>query len=219
MMLNFYKLIPDDLRPRYRNPHFAKHQIEVPFRMLVVGNSGSMKTNWVLNLLSVMSDTFDHILLCTKNSDEPLYNFVKSKIGPSQLTVAEGVDDIPALEELAPGKQYLAIFDDLCLEKNQSRISEYFIRGRKVSGRVSVIYISQSYFRIPKTVRINANYIVLKKLSSTRDLNLILTDYNLGISRRALNELYLEITRVPEDALLIDVNKQQIRQNFLLAYS
>jgi len=215
---NFYKLIPDSLRPKYRNPHFKAHQIEVPFRMLVVGNSGSMKTNWVLNLIATMDSTFDHIVLCTRNADEPLYNFLKARIPPGQLTIAEGMSEIPALETFVPGQQYLVIFDDLCLEKNQAQIAEYFIRGRKVAGGVSCIYISQSYFKIPKTVRINASYIVLKKLSSGRDLHLILNEYNLGMSRRALHELYLDITKVPEDGLLIDVTRQQFRRNFSLIH-
>ena len=52
----------------------------------------------------------------------------------------------------------LIIFDDLVFEgrQTQEQIEQYFIRGRKAGW--SMIYISQSYFGIPKTIRINVQY-------------------------------------------------------------
>lgn len=213
-MLNFYEVLPKSLRgSQINNPGFQKHGISLPFRMLIVGNSGSMKTNFVLNLLRLMNDTFDTIHVVTRNADEPLYNYLKSKCPDDQFTISEGVETIPDLDSVDKQHQHLVIFDDLVLSRNQGPIEEYFIRARKLN--TSCIYLSQSYFRTPKTIRINCNYIVVKKLSSTRDLGLMLGDYSLGgVSKEDLIVMYRYATQAPEDGLLIDITKNQFRKNF-----
>ena len=60
---------------------------------------------------------------------------------------------------------------------------ELFIRGRKIGKGLSLIYLSQSFFKIPKIIRQQFNYLFLLKLSSGRDLNLILSDFSLGVDR------------------------------------
>lgn len=217
-MINFYSRIPKSLRPKYHNPGFKNHGITLPFRMLVCGNSGSMKTNFVLNLIHLMNETFGGIIVVTKNAAEPLYQFLATRIPEDQLHIYEGSENVPSLESLDPNLQYLVIFDDLVLDKKQGKIEEYFIRARKVAKGVSCVYLSQSYFRSPKTIRINCNYIVLKKLSSLRDLGLILSDYSLGVSKKELIEMYRDATMKTEDCLLIDVNKSEFRRNFLDIY-
>ena len=213
-MLNFYKHLPDDLRPRYHNPRYEHHGLILPFRMLIVGASGSMKTNWLMNLLHAMSGTFHHITLLTKNADEPLYLLLKQKCPLSQLTVCEGMECLPALEDLDPEQQHLVIFDDMVTVRDQRPISEYFIRARKVAKGVSVVYLSQSFYRTPKLIRENLSYLVLKRLASLGDLSRILTEYALGVSKERLRQLYEVATRRPEDGLLIDIPQARFRRNF-----
>ncbi len=59
---------------KYVNPNVKYHQIKIPFRMTVIGASRSGKTNILLNLLNMMTNTFNHIYLFTRNLDEPLYD-------------------------------------------------------------------------------------------------------------------------------------------------
>jgi hypothetical protein len=78
-------------------------------------------------------------------------------------------------------------------------------------------YLTQSYFNTPKTVRVNCNYILLKKLSSTRDLNMILSDYNLGVDKSVLMKIYKYATS-DNGTLFIDADAQpenRFRRNFL----
>jgi hypothetical protein len=106
----------------------------------------------------------------------------------------------------------------LVLEKDQTRIEQMFIRGRKIAGGISIMYLTQSYFKVPKTIRINCTYIILKKLASTRDLNLILSDYNLGVTKDTLLELYKYCTRIKEDFMLLDLDavpEERFRHNLL----
>lgn len=161
-----------------------------------------------------MSDTFHKITWICRNASEPLIDFLRTKIPENQLTVIEGSENIPDLDSLDQNAQHLVIFDDLVLSKDQRRISEYFIRARKVAKGVSVVYVTQDYHRTPKTIRINCGYILLKRLSSTRDLGLILSDYGLGIPKERLLQLYRFCTSNITDCLFIDTQKQQFRRNF-----
>ena len=65
------------------------------------------------------------------------------------------------------------VFDDLVDEK-QDNLSKYFTRGRH--NNINVIYISQSYFHLPrKTIRNNSNFLIFFKLQ-TKDVEHIYRD-------------------------------------------
>ena len=214
---NWYNKIPKKLIPKYHNPNYKEHLLNLPFRLLLVGGSGSQKTTTLMEIIHRCKDTFELIILCVKSSDEPLYNFLKSKVPSDQLHIYEE-GKIPSLEEYKSFKgQVLMVFDDLVNEvKAQPKIQEWFLRGRKMCGGVSMAYLTQSYFKTPKFVRINCNYILLKKLSSTRDLNMILGDYNLGVSKEELLELYKYATQ-DRGTLFIDIDaspEDRFRRNF-----
>jgi len=221
-LINFYQKIPDSIKSTYHNPNYHKHGIEIPSRIIICGHSGSMKSNLVLNLIQRFHDTFHKIILVTKQPDEPLYQFLQDTVHSDQLEVYSDLEDLPSLEELNEEKdiQYLVIFDDLVLEKKQSKVEEYFIRARKIAGGVSCVYLTQSYYKTPKVIRINCNYIILKKISSIRDISMILSEFNLGnISKCRLLEIYEDaIKDDPTNFLLIDINKSQFRKNFLFIY-
>lgn len=223
---NIYKHIPKKFIKKYHNPYFDEHMLSHPMRLLLCGSSGAGKTQVMAYVLSKMKNTFTNVYVFTKNASEPIYEWLLEKI-PSGLVIKEGLDEVPNLQKDKNGvvkgfekadEQSLVIFDDLVLEKDQSRIEQMFIRGRKIAGGISIMYLTQSYFKVPKTIRINCTYIILKKLSSTRDLNLILSDYNLGVSKETLLEIYKYCTRVKEDFLLLDLDnvpEKRFRHNLL----
>jgi hypothetical protein len=72
---------------------------------------------------------------------------------------------IPRPEEVDKKFKNLFIFDD-CMLESQSPIESYYTRGRHSS--VQCLYISQSYFEIPKkTIRDNSSLVILFKLPTT----------------------------------------------------
>ena len=165
------------------------------------------------------STTFSriYIILCCANSDEPLYKFLRSKLKPEQIQVYEGYEAIPSLESLDKELQHLIIFDDLVLEKRQNRIEEFYIRGRKIAKGCSMIYLTQSWFKTPKTIRLQCNYIILKKLSSTRDLNMLMNDFSLGVDKEQLIDIYKYCTKDRKDFLMVDIDvpmEQRFRRCF-----
>ena len=217
-MKEWYKILPKSMTPQYHNPCFDKHKMKIPFRSCIIGGSGSGKTTLVMEMIHRMNDTFGLIILCVKNADEPLYNFLKSKLKPESLHIYEN-GEVPPLEKYKDEDcQILMIFDDLVNEKNQKPIIEWFIRGRKLAEGVSMVYLSQSYFLMPKTIRIQCGYIMLKKLSSTKDLKAILRDFSLGLEPDELMALYNYSTEDKTSFLMVDMEspaEERFRKCFL----
>jgi ribosomal protein S25 len=220
-VVNYYKQIPKKYLTKYHNPHFEDHGIKVPFRMLIVGASGSMKTNCARNIIGKMANTFGNIKIICRNKDEPIYQDLMRKIPHEQLQITEGMTNFPDLDnpnDFHPQLQHLVIFDDLVLEKDQRKICEFFIRCRKIAKGVSVMYLSQSYFQTPIMIRKNVNYIILKKLSNQGDLKRILKEYDLGVNADTLLKMYqYAVEGSPTNFLMIDIDaptEKRFRKNF-----
>ena len=214
-MIDWYKEMPKKFLLKQHNPNFNKHGIKLPFRMLIVGNSGAGKTQTLLNIIYNMGSTFQNIIVITKNKDEPLYNYLEDKMGDNGLSIVEGIDSAPDLDSFDKEEQSLIVMDDLVLEKNQSALENYFIRARKLN--CSLIYISQSYYRVPRIIRQNLNYLVIKQLSSLKDLYRIMSEYSLGVDKPQLADMYKSSTSSKQDFLLIDMDTDptnRFRKNF-----
>ena len=154
------------------NPNKDLHGFDIPFRLCCVSPSGSGKSNWVVNLISLFSQgkgTFAQVFIICKDKEEPLYKFLASK--SDQICIREGLHSLPDLDKFDKDIASLVVIDDMMLDKNQDKVLQYYIRCRKKS--VSIAYLAQSYFVIPKVVRNNCNYLVLLKLSGDRELSMI----------------------------------------------
>ncbi len=220
-VVNLYEVMSNDpvakdLLIESKNPNLHLHNLKIPFRMCVVAPSGSGKTNFICNLLGLFSagpGTFHHITIVTRNKDEPLYKWLESL--NDRIVIKEGLENAPLLDKMDKIFNHIVIFDDLVLEKNQTRIANYYIRARKLN--CSVVYLSQSYFSIPKIIRQNCTYLVLLRLSGQRELKLILSEGGLGIDQDQLLRMYQEATKEKFSVLLIDYEaeeNQRYRKNF-----
>ena len=71
-------------------------------------------------------------------------------------------------------RKVLIHFDDMIADminnkKLDSIVTELFIRGRKLS----IVFISQSYFKVPKDVRLNSTHFFIMKIPNKRELQQI----------------------------------------------
>jgi hypothetical protein len=226
--INFYEKMSKKHKNKYHNPAYGKsHIFKIPFRMIIAGSSSAGKTSSLLNIIHRMPDTFEKIILCVKNINEPLYLHLIEKIPADFLEIYEsdnssGIVNIPSPDNYKNSvEQILIVFDDLVLENKQTqeKIGQFFIRGRKIAGGISCIYISQSYYKIPKIIRVNTNYLILKNLPSTRDLNMILADSSIGVCKNMLQRVYKDATKSKWDFLLIDVDEGNFYRNYLEKYN
>ena len=53
-------------------------------------------------------------------------------------------------------------------KKLDSVVTELFIRGRK--QHISLVFITQSYFKVPKDVRLNTTHFFITKIPNRREL-------------------------------------------------
>jgi len=220
-IINFYELKEiDELKTKYYNPNYNKVNMAHPFRCAIIGSSGSGKTNCLLNFIALSSGTFGHITVVYKES-EPLYELLDKKLKSKNISFFTSLDDVPAPNKIEKGKQHLMIFDDQVVEKNQSKIMEYAIRGRKCSLGVSIIIISQSYYAIPKLIRQQLGFLLLVKLSAKRDINMIMKDTGgLGIDDdKIFEKLYMDATKKPMNFLKIDINNPDTNKKFSINFN
>jgi chromosomal replication initiation ATPase DnaA len=132
-IVNFYELQKvKKFQTSAPNPNYKNHHIKVPFRGILIGSSGSGKTNLLLNVIVQMANTFNHIYIYTK-AKEPLYEYLESQFNSDLLTIKYYLDDCNNFKEADYYGSSLCIFDDMVNEKDQKCIQELFIRGRKIS--------------------------------------------------------------------------------------
>ena len=134
-------------------------------RILIIGGSGSGKTNTIPNLINEQKD-IDKIYLYTKDLSEPKYEFLSKNrentaikhLNDSNAFIecSNTMDDIyKNIYEYNPNRKrkILIVFDDMIADimtnkKFQSLIKELFIRCRKLN--ISLVFITQSYFLFQK---------------------------------------------------------------------
>ena len=155
-----------------------------PFRMLIIGPSGSVKTNTLLNLIQNLNETtpVDKTYLYAKHLSEPKYEFLinnRKNAGikyfndsTAFIEYSNGMDDVfTNIDDYNKERKrkVLIIFDDMIADKIfKAIIKEHFIRCRKLN--IFIVFITQSYFRTPKDARSNSTHYVIMKIQSKKEL-------------------------------------------------
>lgn len=223
-LINFYDLVPkDDDDMKYYNPN--KLALQHPFRVAIVGSTSSMKTNSLFNVF-FSCNCIERVYIIAKLLDEKLYRFfinvlekVGEKTGETIVTYSNQLEDIPKLEDIDKSKQNLVIVDDMMSEKIKSckELEVLFTMGRK--RNVSVAILSQSWFRIPITLRGNCNYYILKQIKNKKQIKAIVDETALDMDKDELYSMYKKaIGGAEEDFFMIDLQtrdpKLRYRRNF-----
>jgi hypothetical protein len=209
---NHYKEVDPDLLKTTPNPNKHLHELEIPFRGVVNAPSGTGKTNFLVELIERFcakpKGTFSSIIIVTKNKDEPLYHHLADK----GVEIREGLRKIPILEEYDPDVAHLLVFDDLVLSKSLDMVEDYYIRCRKFN--VSILFLSQRYFKIPIMIRENCNYLFILKVGSAKNVKLIMAEFSLSVTKEQLMGMYEEATAEKFNVLIIDKDNQDIKRKF-----
>ena len=70
--------------------------------------------------------------------------------------------------------------------------------------RISLAFITQSYFSVPKDVRLNSTHYLIMKINNRRELQNIATDHSANIDYQDFKKIYRECTKEPYNFLTID---------------
>ena len=104
-------------------------------------------------------------------------------------------------------RKVLIVFDDMIADimtnKNfQSIINELFIRCRKIN--ISLVFITQSYFSVPKDVRLNSTHYLIMKINKKRESQNIAINHSADIDFKDFIKIYRKCTKEPYNFLTID---------------
>ena len=102
--------------------------------------------------------------------------------------------------------QKIIIFDDYVCEKNQREIVDYFIQGRHKN--CSVNYLSQSFYKTPRDIRLNCSHYCIYEFPSSRERNMISSE--LGVDK----EKFKKATKMPYSFLYVDKPRKKVKRNF-----
>ena len=162
---------------------------------MIIGVSGCGKTNLLLNLIENQPD-IDKIYLYTKDPYEAKYQYLINKresVGINHfndpkafIEYSNDMQDVyKNINYYNPNKEnkILIVFDDMIADmihnkKLNSIVTELFIRGRKIN--ISLVFITQSYFKVPKDVRLNTSHFFIAKIPNRRELHQIAINHSLS---------------------------------------
>jgi len=168
-----------------------------PFRLLIVSPSACGKTNLLVNLL-VKHLHFDNLFLYSKHLDQAIYKHLQEQV---EGTYSDQQDGVVEVDKLNADEHNLIVFDDMITEKNQKVFTDFFLRGRHKNS--SVIYVTQSYYTVPKDLRLNCNYFVLFDVHNGRELEQFQRDH-ANIDKKVFTQLYRDAVAEPYSFMVID---------------
>ena len=102
------------------------------------------------------------------------------------------------IEEYNLGKQrkILIVFDDTIADlinnkKLNPLVTELFSRGRKLN--ISIVFITQSYFKVPEEVRLNTTHFFIMKIPNKREFRQIALNHSSDIDFKNFMKIYKNV--------------------------
>ena len=216
-MINFDDVIKEETKEH--NPNCSQIP-DHPYRILIIGGSGSGKTNSLFNLINQHPD-IDKIYLYAKDSYEAKYQFLIKKredVGTkhfNDLTAfIEYSNDMgniyKNIEEYNPNKKrkILIVFEDMIADMLSNKLN------------ISLVCLTQSYFAVPKNISLYSTHCFIMKIPNKRELQQIAFNHSLDIDFQDFMNLYQKCTAksysfLVTDATLASDNPLCFRKNLI----
>ena len=115
------------------------------------------------------------------------------------------------------GKILIAFYDIIAdminNKKLNSILTEYFIWGGKLN--ISLVSITQSYFKLPKEVRLNSTHFFIMKIPNKRKFHQIPLNHSLTLKvlLRSKKNVLLKNSLLVNDATLASDNPLRFKKN------
>ena len=158
-----------------------------------------------MNLIENQPD-IDKIYLYAKDPHEAKYQYLINKresVGINHfndpkafIEYSNDMHDVyKNIDDYNPDKEnkILIVFDDMIADminnkKLNSIVTELFIRDRKLN--ISLVFITESYFKVPKDVRLNTTHFLISKIPNKRELQQIAINHSSDISTSVISIEY-----------------------------
>ena len=207
-------------------PYILDH----PYRILIIGGSGSGKTNALLNLIHNQPD-IDKIYLYAKDPYHAKYQYLiikREKVGLDHFNdpkaFMEYLNDIQDVyKNIEEQNPVSTIFDDMIADMINNKklnpiVAELFIRRRKLN--ISIVFITQSFFKVPKEVKLNTTHFFITKIPNKRELQQIALNHSSVTDFKDFIIIYQKCTAEPYYFLVNDTtlslhNPLRFRKNLV----
>lgn len=203
----------DDELNNYLAPQFDNTVLS--FRFGIFGRAGTGKTGLIVSAILQSDIKFEHIYLFVKDPSQGKYQLLLMFIEALEReyeaehgefksfgTVVTKAEEIPSIDDVNPNIINLAIFDDMMMEKDQTLIEEYFIRGR--NKNMNCIYLAQDYHYTSPIIRKQCEYFAIFGVSSKNELIQLAKDHSLEYSFNEFKDILNKATHPKHNFLLID---------------
>ena len=155
------------------------------YRILIIGGSGSGKTNTLLNLINNQPD-IDKIYLYAKDPYEAKYQYLinkREKVGLNHyddpkafIEYSNDMQDVSKnIDEYNIDREHkiLIVLADMIADMINNKqlnsiVTDLFIGGRKLN--ISFVFMTQSYFKVPKDVRLTSTHFFIMKIPNKKEL-------------------------------------------------
>ena len=231
-MINFDDYVNENKTKHNKNwPYTPDH----PYKILIIGGSGSGKTNVLLHLIENQPD-IDKIYLYAKDPYEAKYQGLineRESVGINRFkdpkAFIEYSNDMHDVYKninyynLNKENKILIVFDDILADMIQNKklnsiVTELFIRGGKLN--ISLVFITKSYFKVPKDIRLNTTHFFIAKILNKRELQQIAINHSSDIRTEDFVNIYKTCAAEPysffvNDTTLALDNPLRFRKNLL----
>ena len=181
--------------------------------IFIIGGSGSQKANVLLNLIENRFPDIDKIYLYVRDPFESKYQLLankREKVGIEKtknlkafIDYSQANDDFyENLEDYNPTKKrkVLIVFDDMTTDMESNKtlgpiVTELILRGRKLN--ISLVFISQYYFKVPETISLNAIHYFIIEILNKRELQQLTSNHSSDIDFKDFMKFYKDYTGEP----------------------
>ena len=149
--------------------------------------------------------------LYAKYLSEPKYQFLIKHLNDPKAFVgySNTMDDVYNIFDNCNPKRntkVLIVFDEIITDTSNNKnfqaiVKELFIRCKKLN--IYLVFITQSYFLVPKEVRLNSTYYLIMRLQNKRELQNIAINHSADIGYKDFMMIYRRYTSNPYSFLTI----------------
>ncbi len=241
---NFDKRIGDGITKKNTRMHWLLPK--TPMRCIILGKGESGKSNLLINMICKRQFLFHRILMFTPDIEkDKKTQFLIRHFKPLQkafdketkknrkkfaksfkiFSVFDTLDKLPSINSINKENNEnfhtCIIVNDMVSDgQDQTKLVNFFVRSRH--SNCSCIYISQTWFPIPKDIRRQVTDLMIFKMIDQRDIGRVADVVSNRIDKKEFLRLYKIIIKDSFNFMYIDFDAKKlclhIRKNFDCLY-